>query len=160
MKQYFLRTGCLNAVGALSILVASLFAFPRERNRVVWGPDESIVFGGFVIDTWPRWAVVMAYSVLSQASICINVNTLEPFVNNVVKDHKTLDKPAYSQAVVALKTSYDWVVGIFNTNLWVTLQVQFLAVALATDLLANAYMTRRVLRLVHAPELHEIMIRP
>jgi hypothetical protein len=90
---------------------------------------------------------VMLYAILSQISISINVNTLEPYIQNVVRDHKTTTKGSYwvNQFVVQLKTSYDWMLGIFNTNLWVTLQVQFLAVALLTDLFMNAYMTHKFL---------------
>jgi hypothetical protein len=120
---------------------------PREYNKVIFGPSETITFAGFIIDTWFRWTCVMLYAILSQISISINVNTLEPYIQNVVRDHKTTTKGSYwvNQFVVQLKTSYDWMLGIFNTNLWVTLQVQFLAVALLTDLFMNAYMTHKFL---------------
>ena len=38
--------------------------------------------------TWARWTSVMVFSIVSQVSICINVNTLEPFITNVIRDHK------------------------------------------------------------------------
>lgn len=50
-----------------------------------------------------------------------------------------------SQLIVQLKTSYDWILGILNTNLWMTLQVQFLLVALLTDLVMTSFMTHRFL---------------
>jgi|MDTB01.2.fsa_nt_gb hypothetical protein len=37
-----------------------------------------------------------------------------------------------SHAIVQIKIAYDWILGILNTNLWVTLQVQFLLTGLLT----------------------------
>ena len=47
--------------------------------------------------------------------------------------------------MVQLKTSYDWILGILNTSLWITLQVQFLLAGLLTDLSVSALMTQRFL---------------
>lgn len=142
---YHLPLGTLNA--AAVILSVGLFLCSSRTDFVVFGPSEKIVFAGYTIDTWERWASVMCFSVISQVSICINVNTLEPFITNVIRDHKstkTMSDPA-SHAIVALKTSYDWILGILNTNLWVTLQVQFLLTGLVTDLVVTFVMTQRFL---------------
>lgn len=142
---YSLPLGVANAV--LVIVGVTLFLVGSHTNFVLLGPSPSIVFAGFTIDTWPRWSAVVAFSILSQVSICINVNTLEPYITNVVRDHKTTRvDPATAHAIVQLKTAYDWILGILNTSLWITLQVQFLGIALLTDLVVTAVMTRRFLR--------------
>lgn len=145
--SYNLVGGGVNASAVVALVVAIVAFVPRETNRVVFGPSNEITFAGFVIDTWWRWTCVMLYAIVSQVSIAINVNTLEPYINNVIRDHKTIDKGSAwrNHLIVQLKTSYDWMLGIFNTNLWITLQVQFLGVALLTDLAMNAYMTHHFL---------------
>lgn len=148
MKSYSLTLGISNAI--LVVTCVSVFlAFSRDyTNFVILGPSKTIVFAGFVIDTWTRWTAVMLFSIVSQVSICINVNTLEPFITNVVRDHKAtrVMSNVHGHIIVQLKTSYDWILGILNTNLWVTLQVQFLLTALVTDLIVTGIMTDRFLR--------------
>lgn len=143
---YHLNLGTANAAAVVIFVGAFLLC---SRTDFVWfGPSEHIVFAGYVIDTWERWGCVMLFSVASQVSICINVNTLEPFITNVIRDHKSVRilSDATSYTVVSLKTAYDWILGILNTNLWVTLQVQFLLTGLLTDLVVTFFMTRRFLR--------------
>lgn len=141
--SYSLRLGVTNAVVVVASVTIFLFTTYDSTSFVILGPSEEIVFAGFRINSWTRWTVVMIFSIVSQVSICINVNTLEPFITNVIRDHKAkkMLSDELSHLVVQLKTSYDWILGILNTNLWVTLQVQFLFVALLTDLAMTAYMT-------------------
>ena len=148
MKSYSLTLGVTNAAVVIVCVAVFLVASHDYTNFVILGPSPDITFAGFVIDTWGRWTAVMIFSIVSQVSICINVNTLEPFITNVVRDHKTtrIMSDASSHAIVQLKTSYDWILGILNTNLWVTLQVQFLLTALLTDLVVTAIMTERFLK--------------
>lgn len=148
MRSYSLSLGVCNASVVVVCVAVFLVATRDATDFVVLGPSPSIIFAGFAIDTWSRWMAVMCFSVVSQVSICINVNTLEPFITNVVRDHKSTRvlSDATCHAVVQLKTSYDWILGILNTNLWVTLQVQFLLTALLTDLVVTAVMTNRFLR--------------
>lgn len=142
---YNLKLGTANA--ALVILFVAGFLSISRTDFVRFGPSEKIVFAGYIIDTWLKWAYVMCFSIVSQVSICINVNTLQPFITNVIQDHKSTKilSDAASYGVVALKTSYDWILGILNTNLWVTMQVQFLLTGLVADLVVTCLMTRRFL---------------
>ena len=146
-QSYSLPLGICNAAVVIASVVTFLVASHDYTEFVIFGPSSAIAFAGFTIDTWPRWTAVMLFSVVSQVSICINVNTLEPFINNVVRDHKStrVTSDLTAHAIVQLKTSYDWILGILNTTLWITMQVQFLAVALLTDLVVTAVMTRRFL---------------
>ena len=147
MRSYSLPLGILNAAIVIVCVGGFLIASHDYTNFVILGPSPSITFAGFVIDTWSRWTVVMLFSIVSQVSICINVNTLEPFITNVVRDHKSRRAmgDVSSHTIVQLKTAYDWILGILNTNLWVTLQVQFLLTALLTDLAMTAVMTQHFL---------------
>ena len=141
--SYQLPLGIANASGVLVLVTGFLWC--SDNDFVIWGPDERIRFAGYTIDTWDRWTYVMLFSIVSQISISINVNTLEPYITNVVRDHKTVRpvSPLHGHLVVQLKTSYDWILGILNTSLWVTLQVQFLLTGLLTDLVVSAIMTQR-----------------
>lgn len=141
--SYQLPLGIANASSVL--VLVTLFLGLSDNDFVLLGPHEQIHFAGYTIDTWERWTYVMAFSIVSQISISINVNTLEPYITNVVRDHKThrLGDPRHSHLIVQLKTSYDWILGILNTSLWVTLQVQFLLAGLLTDLVVSAVMTQR-----------------
>ena len=145
MEEYNLHLGISNA--CFVILFVSLFLGTSNTTFVHFGPSPSIVFAGYTIDTWERWTAVMMFSIISQISICVNVNTLEPFITNVVRDHKSLRvlSAPKSHAIVQVKTAYDWILGILNTNLWVTLQVQFLLTGLLTDMLVTGIMTQRFL---------------
>lgn len=143
---YQLPLGVANAAAVL--VLVTLFLALSDNDFVIWGPSDRIRFAGYTIDTWERWAYVMIFSIVSQVSISISENTLSPYITNVVRDHKTqqLTNPLLrGHLVVQLKTSYDWILGILNTSLWVTLQVQFLLVGLLTDLAVSAVMTQRFL---------------
>ena len=120
----------------------------ENTNFVTLGPSEDILVAGFVIDTWLRWSFVMTFAILSQISVCISVNTLDPYITNVVRDHKAtrIVSDMQTHGIVMMKTSYDWILGILNTNLWVTFQVQLLVMGLLTDLIVTSIMTNRFLR--------------
>ena len=145
--RYNVRYGVLNAASVCAVILSSPWWVPHDLPVMHIGPSPQIVFWGMRVDTWSRWWGVMTYSVVSQMSICVNANTLDPFITNVVRDHKTTDKgdPGVLHAIVQLKTAFDWLVSICNTNLWITMQVQFLCVALLADLVITYVMTRTYL---------------
>lgn len=113
-----------------------------------FGPSDKIVFSGYIINTWTRWAIVSALTIFTQISYCINSNTVDPYIHNVIKDHKTYEKDSalFSHIVVQLNTIYDWIVFIFNTNLWVSMQIQFIITGLFIDLIVTYYMTQQYLK--------------
>lgn len=115
-----------------------------------WGPSNNTVFGGIRVNTWPRWAFVMAYSTLSQVVYSVISGTLSPYIDNVIQDHKTPreQKGSYvrAQLIVELYTFYHWISSIFDVFLWITLQVQYLAPAIIMDLVITAYFTHGYLK--------------
>lgn len=146
--MYSLTLGVANATIVISCVIVFVVTTAPYTNFTILGPSPTIVVAGFVIDTWTRWSSVMVFAILSQISVCISVNTLDPYITNVVRDHKAtrIVSDTQTYGIVLLKTSYDWILGILNTNLWVTFQVQFLVVGLLTDLVVTSIMTNRFLR--------------
>lgn len=71
--------------------------------------------------------------------------TVSPYVSNVIRDHKTIEKGPYAwnQCVVQVYTLYYWVSSILDVFLWVTLQAQFIAPSLVVDLCLTYYFTHR-----------------
>jgi hypothetical protein len=144
IKMYNIAVGIANASILNVAILIILMKLPQHHSDIMaFGPSHTIVFAGVVIDTWNRWMCVAIYAVVSQLAICINVNTLEPYIMNVIRDHKTHDKGGYwmGHFIVQIKTMFDYLIGLFNTNLWVTMQVQFLAMALITEMVVNYFMT-------------------
>ena len=90
--SYSLRIGVSNAIIVVALVSGFLLATRDFTTFVIFGPSEQIVFAGFVIDTWARWTSVMVFSIVSQISICINVNTLEPFITNVVRQKNVVQR--------------------------------------------------------------------
>ena len=125
--------------------VVAFFATDSTTDFFHWGPSN-VRFGGFYMNTWPRWGLVMAYSVLSQVTYSTVSATLSPFISNVIRDHKTPreQKGWYLAAhgIVQVYTFYHWISSIFDVFLWITLQVQYIVPAIVTDLVITAYFTK------------------
>lgn len=147
--MYNTRIGTAFAGAWTFLLVGAIFFFGQADSDTMfvhWGPSNNTVFGGMRVDSWPRWAFVMSYSVLSQVVYSVVSNTLSPYVSNVIRDHKTPreDKGGYTrgQLLVQLYTAYHWLSSIFDVFLWITLQLQYLAPAILTDLVLTWFLTR------------------
>jgi len=152
--QYNLKLGSFCAGTWCLILFAGIFCIPAidsSSNFLAIGPSDKILFAGIKINTRSRWVAIMFYSMFSQIMGSIVVGTLDPFITNVVRDHKTKNKGSklVAHSIVQLKTLFDWLNGIFGVYLWITLQLQYLAPALIVDLIITFFITRNYLNVTH-----------
>ena len=148
--RYNLKLGSFCATTWCLLLFIGIFFIPvidSTSNFLALGPSEKIVFAGIRINTWGRWTAVMFYSVLSQIMGSIVLGTLDPFIVNVIRDHKTKNKGSklIGHLIVQIKTLFDWLNGIFGVYLWITMQLQYLAPALIVDLIITFFITRNYL---------------
>lgn len=145
--MYALRTGVACSLSSCALVVACMvyFSYGEPDGLMHWGPSNAVRFAGIRIDSWGRWALVMAYSLGSQLAYTTVKNTLSPYVSNVIRDHKTPrdQKGTYAgaQAVVLCYTLFNWLISVFDVFLWVTMQAQFLIPAVAADAVMSVYYT-------------------
>jgi len=145
-RPYHLRLGC-SLAGAWSILLFIAIAY-REVHHGIWGPANTIVFWGVSIDTWSRWTCMMMYSCVSQMVQSVVSGTLNPYVTNVVRDHKCVDRGAVwvAHVVVQVRSLFTWLTELFGMYIVMTMQFQFIIPAIATDLVMRALITRHYMR--------------
>lgn len=143
---YKLRVGVLFAVlWTVALLGGTVFFSATDDRFFTWGPSDTR-FAGIPISTWPRWAAVMTYSVLSQVAYSVVQSTVRPYISNVIRDHKTPPDEKGSmlgaQLLVQLYTLFHWAGSLFDVFLWITVQPQFIVPALLVDLILTAHFTR------------------
>ena len=80
-----------------SISFITFFILLNYSNTILFeiGPSDRILFVGLKINTWNKWTCVMLFSILSQVMDNIISATLNPYVTNVIKDHKTINKSSF-----------------------------------------------------------------
>lgn len=144
--NYNVTIGTLSS-GAWSLLILGGLVFviiDSETDFMCLGPSD-VEFAGFKVNTWPRWVIVMNYSVFSQVIYTITRSTSGPYISNVIRDHKTPieDKGTkmHAQITVFVYTLFFWLSSMMDVFLWITLQMQYIVPALVTDLLITIYFT-------------------
>ena len=139
----------------LLVVCTVYFAASDSETRFLhWGPSD-VLFGGFVVNTWPRWGLVMLYSMGSQFAYSVSKATLSPYISNVIRDHKTRrdQKGSYcgAQGIVFVYTLFSWITGVYDVFVYVTMQLQFILPAMLADMLLTVYLTHPYLRADRAP---------
>lgn len=74
--------------------------------------------------------------------------TLNPYVSNVIKDHKTINKGSFiiAHLIVQSRAIFHWLNEIGHIYLWITMQIQFILPALIVDLIIRFFTTERYLK--------------
>ena len=113
-----------------------------------FGPSKNTKLMTMTIDTWNEWCLV---AVASFASTCVNDFTgdsIVPWIQNTIQDHKTRYLP-YSKptcfAIVQLWAIYCNIMSIFSVSLLMS-QIDFLLILLVADLIVNTFTTFKFLR--------------
>jgi hypothetical protein len=136
-----------------SISLISSFILLSYSNTILFeiGPSDRILFAGLKINTWDKWKCVMLFSRLSQVMNSIISATLNPYVSNVIKDHKTINKGSFIVAhfIVQSRAIFHWLNEIGNIYLWITMQIQFILPAIIIDLIIRIFTTERYIRTQH-----------
>ena len=127
-------------------LIAS-FILLNYSNTILFeiGPSDNILFAGLKINTWNKWLYVMLFSIFSQVMDSIVAATLNPYVNNVIKDHKTINKGSIfiAHIIVQSRALFHWLNEIGHIYLWISLQLQFIIPAIIIDLIIRFITTKR-----------------
>lgn len=140
----------LTVANIWSLSLITSFILLNYSNAILFeiGPSDRILFAGLKINTWNKWNCVMLFSTLSQVMDSIISATLNPYVSNVIKDHKTINKGSFIVAhfIVQSRAIFHWLNEIGHIYLWITLQIQFILPALSVDLIIRFFTTERYLR--------------
>jgi len=112
------------------------------------GPSEKTKLMALSLNSWTRWWMV---AIASFVSTCINdfsSDSLIPFIQNCVQDHKTKYIP-YSKwtiyVLLQLYSLYASFASVISISLMMS-QIDFILIRLAADLLINSYTTWKFLK--------------
>ena len=136
-KQYRIhRVSTLILIYWLFILAAAY----SVKGRVRFGIGNDIKIANITINTWSKYVMVICYIVFGQFVNTIANYTIEPFYNNVIRDYKTKTIPYSKMRLMVLRSNYsiyEWIHGIVKIFVYLSLEVQFYIVMMATDLLID-----------------------
>jgi hypothetical protein len=112
------------------------------------GPSESTFFMGIKLDSWYKWSWVAVFTFLSTAVNDFVGDSVVPWIQNTIQDHKTRYIP-YSKFTCWMITQcwaiYCNIMSIFSIYLLMS-QVDFLAIRAVADGIVNSYTTFRFMR--------------
>lgn len=149
---YNVRTGMIFAsVWSFGLIcgIITIASSENESKFAVLGPSEMVSFAGFPINNWKKWTYVMCFSMTSQIADSVVSATLNPFVTNVIKDHKTVNKGPIWRAhtIVQIRAIFHWLNEIGSIYVWITMQIQFIIPMMITDLVIRYFTTRNYLNM-------------
>lgn len=131
------------------VLIVGCFAHLgiMESDIVAFGPSEHTFFMGIAINSWYRWTWVAIFTFLTTAINDFVGDSIVPWIQNTVQDHKTLWIP-YSKftcwAITQAYAIYSCTMSIFAIYLLMS-QLDFMIIRMIADSLVNAYTTYRFL---------------
>jgi hypothetical protein len=70
------------------------------------GPSKHLLFFNRPLDTWAKWTLVATYGICDQIIVTVAANTIYPWVNHEVQDHKQK----------SIQYSYYWVHAIISAD--------------------------------------------
>ena len=144
--NYYIFSGTIIALLWSLIIVIGLItlSFKSDSNLFCWGPSD-VEFLNIKINTWEKWSILMLYSIFSQLAYTTVSSTISPYIDNVIRDHKTplREKCSYNQGqiIVFIYTLFNWLTSIIDIFIWITLQMQFIIIPITIDLFLNCYFT-------------------
>lgn len=119
-----------------------------QTQLMSFGPSDNTFFMGVKLDSWYRWSLVAVFSFISTTINDFSGDSVVPWIQNTVQDHKTRYLP-YSKwtcwAITQCWSLYVRIMGIFSIYLLMS-QVDFLIISALADSLVNSYTTHRFLR--------------
>jgi hypothetical protein len=132
------------------VIVLSVFSHLGITNTqfMSFGPSSNTYFMGIKLDTWYAWNWVALFTFTSTAVNDFVGDSVVPWIQNTVQDHKTRYIP-YSKFMCWLITQcwsfYCCAMSIFSIYLLMS-QIDFLIIRAFADGLVNTYTTYKFLR--------------
>ena len=103
MDRYIGPIACAVAVWLNLVLGFGVwYVWCYESKYFRWGPGNDVLFVGFAVDTWVKWAAVTAIAAVSQLLYMLATETISPWIMNTVMDQKTTTIVMYSYSEVLL----------------------------------------------------------
>ena len=148
---YNVRLGLICAASWSLALICGVVAFMSSEHNVklfTFGPLDEASFAGLRVNTWTRWLCVMSFSVVSQVVESVVASTLNPFVTNVIKDHKTTDKGPVWRAhlIVQTRAVFRWLNEIGSVYILITMQLQFIVSMMFADMVVRYVTTTNFMK--------------
>ena len=147
-KRYSLAPSLLLSVGWITILliIISLNSV-KPCLFLQFGPSNKTELINLKIDSWEKWFLTMMYSFFSQFIYSFINSTLNPFMINVIRDHKTewRDTMFKAQVITFISKTYGWFNEISKLFLIMTFQLQYYVPALFADILIGGLTTKNLL---------------
>jgi hypothetical protein len=112
------------------------------------GPAPTLVYMGIVIDTFPRYIVVVIFVVLSTAIGDLAGDAISPWIQNTVLDHKSKLLPYKKPTILLISqiwSLYCGVMSVASVSLFFS-QFDLILVRLIVDLIVNYYTLNRYMR--------------
>jgi hypothetical protein len=112
-----------------------------------FGPNATVQFLGASVDSWPRWSLLMSFTVVTQALKILADEVISPWILHVVMNDGNSKVRSYviSQVICQLYYGFSCIVRFFQVSVSVS-QVDFVLALLITDLVVSFFTTDRYLR--------------
>lgn len=142
-------TRALSVWMALIILLVVCFNF-RELDQIKVGPNADLRIFGILIDTGPKYAVIICYCVANSALRTLTSNIVSPWViNNVQDDTRDVSKPRverwFAYEITLTTTLYHW----FDWYIYMTImlsQIDMIFIEIIADVVTSAISTTYFLK--------------
>ena len=132
----------------LSSTVFTWIMVQDSSNFLLFGPNKVNKLLGVPLDSWFKWWVTAIYTFISTAIAAFAGDSLLPFINNTIQDHKTEFIP-YSKftclLIIQIFTVYAVIMSVIGMFVALT-QVDFMLIRIAADIMVNHYTTFWFLR--------------
>ena len=132
----------------VSSLVFTYIMLKDNSNFLLFGPNKHNKLLGVPLDDWFKWWTTAIYTFVSTAIAAFAGDSLLPFINNTIQDHKTEYIP-YSKftclCIIQIFTVYAVIMSVIGMFVALT-QVDFMLIRILADILVNHYTTFWFLR--------------
>jgi len=141
------------AVALLMVWLAIVVAVFKDLGLLdtkfmTMGPSPTTVFMGMTLDTWYKWNMVAAFTLVNTSINDFMSDAISPWILNTITDHKAKFLP-YSKltclCITQLWSIYCNIMSVFGLFLAMT-QVDFVLIRMAADLTVNMYTNLKFMR--------------
>ena len=131
-----------------SSIVFTFIMIQDSSNFLFFGPNKHNKLLGVPLDSWFKWWVTAIYTFVSTSITAFVGDSLLPFINNTIQDHKTEYIP-YSKftclCIIQIFTVYAVIMSVIGMFVALT-QVDFMLIRILADVVVNQYTTFWFLR--------------
>jgi hypothetical protein len=135
---------CSRILGLWILFISVLlFAINKENEDPFYrfGPHEDLIILGYSVSTWPRYSLVVLYSLINTTLRSIHTNIIQPYIIHEIQCFKTPNnRSGYSYELIICSTMYNWFDWFIYMNLLLA-QADMVLIETSTDIIANIIIT-------------------